>query len=118
MLIMLLALQGPLHELSDYFLFSAHMVQHLLIMLVMPPFLLMGTPDWLIRPLLRLPGARQAAGLLTRPIAAFLYGVGPSDPLTYAAVAIGLTGVALLASYLPARRASRLEPSVALRTEL
>jgi putative membrane protein len=44
MAIMLVALQGPLHELSDYFLFSAHMVQHLLIMLVMPPFLLAGTP--------------------------------------------------------------------------
>src|SRR5690606_3304217 len=37
MLLMLVGLQGPLHELSDYFLFSAHMVQHLLIMVVMPP---------------------------------------------------------------------------------
>jgi putative membrane protein len=72
MLIMLLALQGPLHELSDYFLFSAHMVQHLLIMLVMPPFLLLGTPGWMLRPLLRIPGVRQIASVLTRPVAAFL----------------------------------------------
>ncbi|HEU4457450.1 MAG TPA: FtsX-like permease family protein, partial [Longimicrobium sp.] len=53
--------------------------------------------------------------LLTRTIAAFLFGVRPTDPLTYAAVGLGLTGVALLASYLPARRASRLDPIVALR---
>jgi len=72
MLVMLFSLQGPLHELSDYFLFSAHMVQHLLIMLVMPPFLLLGTPDWMLRPLLRLPGVRGFAALITRPVAAFL----------------------------------------------
>jgi putative membrane protein len=72
MLIMLLALQGPLHELSDYFLFSAHMVQHLLIMLVVPPFLLLGTPDWMVRPFLRVPGVRAAATIVTKPVAAFL----------------------------------------------
>jgi putative membrane protein len=71
MLIMLVGLQGPLHELSDYFLFSAHMVQHLLIMLVMPPFLLLGMPDWLLRPVLTVRGVRQAARWLTRPIIAF-----------------------------------------------
>jgi putative membrane protein len=72
MLLMLVSLQGPLHELSDYFLFSAHMVQHLLIMLVMPPFLMLGTPAWMIRPLLRIPGVRPVAQVLTRPVAAFL----------------------------------------------
>lgn len=72
MLLILLALQGPLHELSDYFLFSAHMVQHLLIMLVVPPFLLMGTPEWMLRPVLRIPGLRPLARVLTRPVAAFL----------------------------------------------
>jgi putative membrane protein len=70
--IMLVALQGPLHELSDYFLFSAHMVQHLAVMLVMPPFLLAGTPDWMIRPILRLPGALPAARWITIPLVAFL----------------------------------------------
>ncbi|MEX2582920.1 MAG: cytochrome c oxidase assembly protein, partial [Gemmatimonadota bacterium] len=72
MFLMLVALQGPLHELSDYFLFSAHMVQHLLIMLVMPPFLLHGTPDWMVRPMLRIPGVAPVARVLTRPVAAFL----------------------------------------------
>jgi putative membrane protein len=72
MLIMLVALQGPLHELSDFFLFSAHMVQHLLIMLVMPPFLMLGTPDWMLRPVLKIPGVFPVARVLTRPIAAFL----------------------------------------------
>jgi putative membrane protein len=71
LLIMLVSLQGPMHELSDYFLFSAHMVQHLAVMMVMPPFLLVGLPDWMLRPALRLPGVRRAAGWLTRPLVAF-----------------------------------------------
>jgi putative membrane protein len=72
LLVMLVSLQGPLHELSDYFLFSAHMIQHLGVMLVMPPFLLAGTPDWMIRPVLRLPGILRAARWLTLPLVAFL----------------------------------------------
>ncbi|MDR0786782.1 MAG: cytochrome c oxidase assembly protein [Gemmatimonadota bacterium] len=72
MLLMLGSLQGPLHELSDYFLFSAHMVQHLLVMLVMPPLLMMGTPGWMLRPLLRIPGLAAVARVLTRPVVAFL----------------------------------------------
>ena len=41
-----LALNGPLHNLSDSYLFSAHMVQHLVLTLVFPPLLLYGTPAW------------------------------------------------------------------------
>jgi putative membrane protein len=69
--IMLVGLQGPLHELSDYFLFSAHMVQHLLIMVVMPPFMMAGIPAWMMRPAFRLPGLLPAARWLTKPLIAF-----------------------------------------------
>jgi putative membrane protein len=68
---MVLSLQGPLHELSDYFLFSAHMVQHLVLILVMPPLLLAGTPDWLLRPALKSKPVRAAARALTLPLVAF-----------------------------------------------
>src|SRR5712691_71175 len=44
------SLTGPLHDLSDYYLFSAHMVQHLLLAFAMPPLLLYGTPGWMLRP--------------------------------------------------------------------
>lgn len=71
MLIMLVSLQGPLHELSDYFLFSAHMVQHLGVMLLMPPFLLYGLPDWMIRPLVRPRPVLRVARWLTLPLVAF-----------------------------------------------
>lgn len=53
----------------------------------------------------------------TQVVAGFLYEVPATDPLTFAAVALGLTLVALVAAYLPARRASRADPIVALQTE-
>jgi ABC-type antimicrobial peptide transport system permease subunit len=58
-----------------------------------------------------------ASLLLTRFIAKMLYGISPSDPLTFFAVAMILTMVALAASYVPARRAMRVDPIVALRYE-
>jgi predicted permease len=61
-------------------------------------------------------GAAASLGL-TRLIADELFGVTPQDPLTFSVVAIVLTLVALLACYLPARRAVRVDPMIALRYE-
>jgi putative ABC transport system permease protein len=58
-----------------------------------------------------------AAFALSRVMRSFLYDVSTTDPLTFVAVPIVLGGVALLASYLPARRAAGVEPTVALRYE-
>jgi ABC-type lipoprotein release transport system permease subunit len=54
---------------------------------------------------------------LTRLMKSLLYDVSPADPLTYVAVSGGLILAATLASYLPARRAIRVDPVEALRAE-
>jgi len=67
-------------------------------------------------------GVGLAIGLLlaavaTRVLASFFYGVGATDPLTFVAVPLLLGAVALVASYIPARRAVTVDPLVALRYE-
>jgi len=56
-----------------------------------------------------------ASWALTRTLGGLLYGVTSRDPLTFAGVLLVLTAVAAIAGYLPARRASRIDPSIALR---
>lgn len=68
---MFLSLNGWLHDLSDYYLFSAHMVQHLLLALVVAPLFIMGTPGWMLRPALSVRGVAPAARWLTKPTHAF-----------------------------------------------
>jgi putative ABC transport system permease protein len=87
-------------------------------------------PEGVLRLVLReagtLAGVGVALGLLaafvvTRLIASVLsgalYGVGSTDPLTFVAVAVALVAIAILAAYLPGRRATRVDPMLALRTE-
>jgi len=68
--VLFVALNGPLHNLSDTYLFSAHMAQHLLLTLVFPPLLLYGTPAHVVRPLLRPRWVMAVARVVTRPLAA------------------------------------------------
>ncbi len=71
---------------------------------------------------LRLTGIGLAIGLVAalaaaRLLAPLLYGIGADDPATMTAVAVGLAAIAMLACYLPARKAMRVEPATALRYE-
>jgi predicted permease len=82
-----------------------------------------GALRWLfVRYGLALAGAGAAAGLaaaagLTRLMKSVLFGISPVDPLTYAAVPLVLIAAAVLASYLPARRAASVDPVETLRAE-
>ena len=71
-LILFVSLTGPIHDISDSYLFSGHMVQHLLITLLVPPMLLIGTPDWLVRRALRPAPLARLERLLTTPLVAYL----------------------------------------------
>lgn len=76
MAVLFLALQSPLDRLGDEYLLSLHMTQHLLLVLVVPPLLLYGTPDWVVRPLVGLPVVSDLARFLVRgPIAFAVYNV-------------------------------------------
>jgi ABC-type antimicrobial peptide transport system permease subunit len=82
-----------------------------------------GDVIWLVlREALTLVGAGAVIGLLaslaaTRTVSTLLFGLKPNDPLTIAAATLLLLAIAVLSAYLPARRASRVDPMAALREE-
>jgi putative ABC transport system permease protein len=82
---------------------------HQVLRLVLKQGMLLALVGATVGVVVALPVARLASGLL--------YGVSATDPLTYAAITLLLMGVALLACYLPARRATRIDPLVALRVD-
>lgn len=69
--VIFLALVSPLDAIGDRYLFSAHMLQHMLLMVVAPPMLLLGTPGWMLRPLLSDRVIKRAVKTLTLPPVAF-----------------------------------------------
>lgn len=85
--LLFLSLNGPLHDLSDNYLFSAHMIQHLIITLIVPPLWLMGLPTWSLRTVLQRPALLATGRALTGPLVAYaVYNVvfiGWHFPATY-----------------------------------
>lgn len=67
-----LSLFSPLDKLGDDYLFSAHMLQHMILTIVGPPLMLLGTPGWLIEPLLRNRILLRIGKIVTFPVVAFL----------------------------------------------
>ncbi|HEU4698738.1 MAG TPA: cytochrome c oxidase assembly protein [Gemmatimonadales bacterium] len=72
MLLLLGSLNGPVHDLSDDYLFWVHMVQHMVLTLIWPPLLIYSIPGWLLEPALAVPGVRRVARVLTQPVVAAL----------------------------------------------
>jgi putative membrane protein len=70
--ILWLATDGPLDTIGEAYLLSVHMVQFLALTLVVPPLLLLGTPDWLLRRMLTRPAVDRVVAPLTRPIVAII----------------------------------------------
>jgi putative membrane protein len=71
LVLMFFSLNGWLHDLSDSYLFSAHMLQHLMLALVVAPLMIMGTPGGMLRPALSLRGVGPVARWLTKPAHCF-----------------------------------------------
>ena len=68
LLVMLASLNGPIHDLSDTYLFSIHMAQHLLLTMVVPPLLIAAVPAGLLEPVLARPAVRAVARVLVHPV--------------------------------------------------
>lgn len=70
MLTLWLASDWPLHDVSEDYLYSAHMIQHMMLSYFLPPLALMATPTWLARILLGEGAIRRAVGFLSKPVVA------------------------------------------------
>lgn len=70
--ILFISLLSPLDAIGDRYLFSAHMVQHLLLATVWPPLLLMSLPDWIVRPVFRVRAIAPLLAFLTYPAVALV----------------------------------------------
>ena len=75
-LVLFLALAGPVDALSDTYLFSVHMLQHVLLILAVPPLLLLGVPSTLARQLLAWPFLGGIERILGQPVVAWILGMG------------------------------------------
>src|SRR5436309_1199499 len=71
LVLLFFSLNGWLHDLSDGFLFSAHMVQYLLLAMVDAPLLVMCVPGWMVRPALRIRAIAAFGRACSNPIVAF-----------------------------------------------
>ncbi|MCI0438055.1 MAG: cytochrome c oxidase assembly protein [Chloroflexi bacterium] len=108
--VIFVALISPIHVLSENYLFSMHMLQHMLLTVVAPPLLILGTPAWLLRPLLRPAWAFRAARAATHPVVAFavanlvfslwhipaLYNMTATNELVHAIEHVTMTGTAIM----------------------
>lgn len=72
MLVLWMGAGWPIHDLAERYLYSMHMVQHLLFTLVAPPLLLAGIPAWMMRSVLRPKPVRDLWRFLTRPVVALI----------------------------------------------
>jgi putative membrane protein len=71
-ILVFLAVASPLDELSEQYLFSAHMFQHVILIFPVPVLWLWGTPGWLVKPLLDMDWSAPLLRFFTRPLVAFL----------------------------------------------
>ncbi len=113
--VMFASLNGPIHDLSDDYLFSAHMVQHLVLTLAVPPLLIAGIPGWMLRPLLARRRIAPGVRFFTRaPIVAYpgqmLYSFLMSIPMSIIAVYIAMSDHVLYPAYASAPRVLPISP--------
>ncbi len=71
-LLVFLSVATPLDELSELYLFSAHMLQHVVLVFPVPVLWLWGTPSWLVKPFFEMDWSAPVARFLTKPVVAFL----------------------------------------------